>query len=135
MGKRPPSTGDRKTTPPATQPHGEGGAAYGSSDHSFTLQTIVQVQNTLGRLENSVNTLVTSNSTLTTKVGRMEKVIYAAGLILVICLAVGGFMLSAAKDFALVYYKASLDAQNRATHIEQPAVAAPPTVSKPPAGK
>lgn len=81
----------------------------------------MEMQKSVGSLESSVNNLtvqITSQKQsmdgLKTKVGSIEKIMYAAGIILIISLTLGGWMLSTAKDFAMTYYKASIEAQARA---------------------
>lgn len=87
-------------------------------DHSFTLQAVMEMQKSIGALDASVKSLTEATSALRAsvtdvkdKVSKIEKTIYAAGVVLVIGLAAGGWMLNAAKDFALTAYKASVEAQ------------------------
>lgn len=127
------SAASHASTPPdapsgATTPHGYAG----HNDHSFTLQAIMEMQKSVGALESAVNGLTTqigsqkqSMDDLKKKVGHVEKVMYAAGVILLIGLSLAGWLLSTAKDFAMTYYKASLDAQ-----VKQQATVVPPPLKK-----
>lgn len=96
------------TTPPASTP-GES-SAFGSHDHSFTLQSVLQMQNTLGKLEQAVGALLESEEKTRTKLSRIEKILYAAGVVLLIFLGVTGWMLNTAKDFAMEYFKQTMHA-------------------------
>jgi hypothetical protein len=101
-------------------------------DDSFTLQAVMEMQKTLGKLDHAVTLLVASEADTKAKIGRIEKVFYAAGVVLLICLSLGGWMLTAAKDFAMTYYKASLEAQKPLVIIPQtaqPQQANPPIAS------
>lgn len=105
----------------------------GHSDHSFTLQAVMEMQKSIGAMECSVGHLSSKLDSqkqtmddMRKVVGSIEKVIYAAGVILLIALALGGWMLSTAKDFAMTYYKASIEAQ-----AKPQATAAPTPVAKP----
>lgn len=80
----------------------------------------MEMQKTLGKLDHAVTLLVASESATKEKIGRIEKVIYASGVVLLICLSLGGWMLSAAKDFAMTYYKASLEMQHRQVPAQPP---------------
>lgn len=96
-----------------------------NSDHSFTLQAVMEMQKSMGALETSVNNLATQISSqkqsmddLKTKVGTIEKNMYAAWVILAIAIVAGGWMLNTAKDFAMMYYKTSIE-----THPKLPSTA------------
>lgn len=85
------------------------------------------MQKSIGGLEASVNNLATqigsqkqSIDDIKTKVGAIEKTMYAAGIILVISLAIGGWMLNTAKDFAMMYYKTTIEAQAKSLSSTPP---------------
>ncbi len=76
------------TTPPsypAVPPPG-----YGQSDHSFTLQAIMEMQRSLGGLENAVENLRTKVDAQGTTIGRIEKIVIAATAVVTV---VGGIVL------------------------------------------
>ena len=114
-------------TPPASTPQGVT-PAY-SGDHSFTLQATMEMQKTLGKLENAVTSLVISEKETKDKLGRIEKIIYAAGVVLLVVLGIGGWMLNTAKDFAMTYYKAAVESQKPASIVVPPV--SPKPSSKP----
>lgn len=89
---------------------------YVGGDHSFTLQAIMELQRSTGELRSSVQSLKESIEKLDSNIERSlqrvdsrmdrfdEKVsgvthkIYAAGVVLLILLAVGGFIVNKAWD-------------------------------------
>lgn len=109
--KRPKETQPEPTTPPATTPMA--GVAYGMHDHSFTLQAILEMQKTLGKLEASVEKLSESDRETCSKINRIEKIMYAAGVVLIIAIAVGGWFLNTATSIATEYVKASMSSQEQ----------------------
>lgn len=95
----------------------------------------MQMQKSIGGMETAIDNLCTqiegqrtTIKELKAKAGHVEKIMYAAGIFLVGALAIGGWIVSSAKDFAMTYYKASLDAQAK---ITAPATAIP-TAPQPP---
>lgn len=71
---------------------------YIGNDHSFTLQTIMELQKSNGQLIESVNSLRITIETQNSKLKNIEdgltsvnQKIYAAGIVLTIALVVGGF--------------------------------------------
>jgi hypothetical protein len=57
--------------------------AFPGSDYSFTLQAVFEMQGRLGRLEQAVETLTDQQKDNNTKIQHMEKVIYAATVIVI----------------------------------------------------
>lgn len=107
------------TTPQAT-PAGtpNGGFSGQQHGHDFTLQAVMEMQKSIGSIESSINNLADkigdqsqAMSDLKKKVGSIEKVMYAAGVVLLISLTLAGWMINAGKDFAMTYFKASVNAQ------------------------
>ena len=82
------------------------------------------MQKSIGKLENSVDSLIKNDEKTSGKLSRIEKVMYAAGVILLISVTIGAWMLNAAKDFAMTYYKASMEAQR--TPVPPPEQLKPP---------
>ncbi len=77
-------------------------------DHSFTLQAIMEVQKTLGNLDGKLGAvadrldkLENRVSSLDDKLSGVTHKLYAAGVVLAIALAVGGFLLNKSWDRAL----------------------------------
>ena len=77
-------------------------------DHSFTLQAIMELQKSVGQLTEAVNTTRSSLDKQGEHLGKIEEKIsgithklYAAGVVLAIGLAVGGFLLNKSWDKAL----------------------------------
>lgn len=120
----------RESTPPETVASSTPPAYSGHHDHSFTLQAVMEMQKSIGSLESTVATLVSkldankaSMDELKKKVGTVEKVIYASGVVLILALSLGGWMLNTAKDFAMTYYKASLESQIKSGATQTPPAA------------
>jgi hypothetical protein len=81
------------------------GAGQGSVEHNFTLQGVYDLHRDTGRLLEATNSLKTSIDKLDGKVDKLgEKIsgmshkMYAAGVVLVILVAVGGFIVNKAWD-------------------------------------
>lgn len=77
----------------------------GLVDHSFTLQAIMDLQKSNGQLTEAVSSLRLSIDKLNSKLDRVEGTvsgvkhkIYAAGVVLAILVALGGFMVNKAWD-------------------------------------
>lgn len=92
---------------PQTTPTGVG---YGHPEYHF-VQSVMELQKSVTRMETILADVKQTTEDTRSKVSRFEKVLYAAGVVLVVTLAIGGWMLNAAKDFAMTYYKASIEAQ------------------------
>jgi len=71
----------------------------------------MELQKSMVRVETVLESVKKSAEETKEKVSRFEKILYAAGVIMVICVVVGGWFLSAAKDFAMTYFKATVEAQ------------------------
>lgn len=71
----------------------------------------MEMQKSIGKMEHSVESLCESEKETRAKIGRIEKVIYAAGVVMIIAIGIGGWTVNAAKDFAMEYFKTSLEAQ------------------------
>lgn len=104
---------DEKGQPPA------GNIGYGHPEYHF-VQHVVELQKTVTRIEVTLEKVEKSTEDTKAKVSRFEKVMYAAGVILVIAIGVGGWILNTAKDFALLHYRTTLEAQAKAAHAYQP---------------
>lgn len=133
MAARRPAVQD--STPQATPAGTPSPTERGQHGHDFTLQAVMEMQKSIGGLESSVKVLgekfdkqSDSVSDLKKKIGHVEKVMYAAGVILICTLAIGGWLLNSAKDFAMTYYKASLDAQTKT--VAQNPIPLPPPIKR-----
>lgn len=63
----------------------------------------------MGKVEGAMQGISDDVGELKKKVSRIEQVMYCAGVLLIIFMVVGGWMLNAAKDLALVTYQQSLE--------------------------
>jgi hypothetical protein len=63
-------------------------------DRGYIAEQLSQIQHTLGGLREAVDGLKTSSRTHGEKLERINKIIFAAGVVLIIVLSVGGFILN-----------------------------------------
>jgi hypothetical protein len=98
-----------------------------NGDHSFTLQAVMQMHKSMGSLEASIKNLSdavdrqrASTDEVKKKLGNIEKVMYAAGVVLIIAVTAGGWIMNTTKDFALLAYKASIEVQKPAQEPPRP---------------
>lgn len=113
--RSPDSTPDSlAAAPPSPAPH---------HDHSFTLQAIMDLQKTVTALTVSVEAMKQSVDDTRSKVSKFEKILYAASVVLLITLAGGGWILNTVKDFAMLHYRTTLEAQSRMPQQAPPATA------------
>jgi hypothetical protein len=80
---------------------------YGHPEFHF-IQVAMELQKSVTRVEAVLEDVKKTNENMGAKVSRLEKIAYAAGIVLLIFLTVAGWMLNTAKDFALDYFKESL---------------------------
>ncbi|TAL87487.1 MAG: hypothetical protein EPN46_03890 [Candidimonas sp.] len=120
-------------------------ATYGAPGHDFTLQTIMELQKSVGALGATITSLTQSVAEHTTKVDRIEdhlqkkiedigdKVssmshkIYAAGVVLAILVVIGGWMVN--KSWELVSAIATPAIQQAVQHDLNSQNSAPPKQS------
>lgn len=69
----------------------------------------MEMQKTLGKMEHAVENLASDMKDIKAKTSRMEKILYAAGVVIAIGIFVGGWMINTGKEFAILAYKESLD--------------------------
>ena len=93
-------------------------------NQDYAISMLMEIQKTLGKNEALLTQLSVDVSAVKAKVSKVEKVMYAAGVVLVICVGVGGWMLNTAKDFVFLAYKNSLEQQQKPA-IAPPAPTAP----------
>ena len=121
---------DVPPTPPQTTPKLIG---YGHPEYNF-VQGLMELNSTVARMQAVLEQVKQASDDTKAKVARLEQIAYAGAAIIVIAVAVGGWMLNTAKDFALTYYRASIEAQARQTQGTSsppaPATGAPPAVGK-----
>ena len=86
---------------PQTNPPG----SYPMADYSFTLQAVMDLQKTVGQLTEAVNSLKNTIEKQDSRFNRIEEKLsgvthklYAAGVVLAILLALGGFIVNKAWD-------------------------------------
>lgn len=91
----------KQTAPelPATSP-----IPYPSTEHNWTLQTVFELQKNVSQLTEAVRHLADQSKEDGKKLDRMSHVIYAAGVVLALLLAVGGWTLKIASDIAVSYF-------------------------------
>ncbi len=85
-----------------------------NADYSFTLQAIMDMQKSVGQLTEAINGLKESSleqkkttELLSEKLSGVTHKIYAAGIVLAILVAIGGFIVDKAADLAIEQIKAS----------------------------
>lgn len=113
-------------TIPQTPPPGIG---YGHPEFHF-VQISMELQKSVTRMETVLEEVKKTTDDTKAKVSRFEKIIYAAGVVLVVALAIAGWMLNTAKDFAMMYYKTTIEAQSK--QAAQPPAPAPASDKKRP---
>lgn len=91
----PESVGGATTPPPS----------YANQDHSFILQTVMELQKSTGELTSAVNALKESIDKQDSKMDKIEGTVsgvthkmYAAGVVLAILVVIGGFIVNKAWD-------------------------------------
>lgn len=96
--------GEPSVTPPFSGHH----------DHSFTLQTVMALQKSVGELTGEIRAMNASIGRVETKLDKLEdKVsavthkIYAAGVVLTIAMAAGAFFVNKIADLAIDQLKAA----------------------------
>lgn len=99
------------STSPQTTPKAVG---YGHPEYNF-VQGLMELNSSVARMQAVLEQVKQSSDDTKAKVARLEKIAYAGTVIILIAVAIGGWALNTAKDFALTYYKASIDAQVKAT--------------------
>lgn len=93
-----------QTPPPKT--------GMGYAEYPFVM-SVVELQKSVAKLETTLEHVNRSVDETKGKVSRFEKIIYAASVLLVIVIAVGGWLANAVKDFALTYYKNSIELESK----------------------
>lgn len=81
------------TTPPS----------YVGSDYSFTLQTVLDLKGSVGRLSQAVETLIDTSKDQGRKIDRISHIIYAAGAVVTLLGIVAGFLLNKLADVLIVF--------------------------------
>lgn len=88
----------------------------GHQDHSFTLQAIMEMNKTLGQLCEKTDSLKTQINNFDTRLATVESTVsgisqkmYAAGIILIILLAIGGFIVNKAWDLMADLIKPTIE--------------------------
>ena len=90
-------TGGNYTPPPPTP----GGGYTNPDQHSFMLQSIMEMQRSIGAMESSINTMTESNREQCKKIDTLGKrFAWAAGAVIT-ALAVGGYFIDKMWDVAL----------------------------------
>lgn len=98
-----PKTGSGSRSTPGSLPP-TSPLAYPGTEHSWTLQTVFELQKNVGQLTEAVKHLDEHSKDNGKKLDRMSHIIYAAGVVLALLLAVGGWTLKIASDIAVSYF-------------------------------
>jgi len=72
---------------------------------------LMELQKSAARLDATIESLQKTVDETKSKVSRIEKTMYVATGIILVAFVVGGWMANSVKDVAMVYIKASIDAQ------------------------
>jgi len=73
----------------------------------YLVEMMMQMQHSLGELKSDVSHLKTASERHGEKLGRIEKILFASGVVLALLLSVGGFFLNKIWDGILVLLKTS----------------------------
>jgi hypothetical protein len=73
----------------------------GSTDYSFVLPTLMEIQRGIGKLDEAVNTLKSKADEQGKKLEGIDRKIYAAIAILAVCGAVLGFLINKGVDLLI----------------------------------
>jgi len=86
---------NRPTTPPISYP---------GTEHNWTLQTVFELQKTVGQLTQAVTTLTDQQKQFSTKLDRISHQIYAALAIILLVGAILTFFSKGINDMLVHYY-------------------------------
>ena len=81
--------------------------SYSSGDYSYTVELVGTIQNQLGKLTQAVETLTKESTEIRKKVDKLSHIVYAAGVVGAILVAVAGFVASKIVDAVIATIKAS----------------------------
>src|SRR4051812_28909230 len=70
---------------------------------------LMEMQKSMGKSELALEIISKDLSELKGKASRVEKIMYAAGFFLLICVATGEWLLNPAKDFVMMNYRPPLE--------------------------
>lgn len=90
----------------------------GHPEYHF-VQSVMELQKSVTKLETTLEHVNRSVDETKGKVSRFERIMYAAGVLLVIAIAVGGWVANALKDFALAYYKSAIELEAKPVNQNQ----------------
>jgi hypothetical protein len=76
-----------------------------SGDYTYTVEIVMGMQRTLGKIEQAVDTLTTDARETSKKVNRLSHIIYAAGVVGAIALAIFIFMANKLADALIATLK------------------------------
>jgi hypothetical protein len=90
------STGDQPPRFPETTPQ-----TYPGSEFSFTLQTVIEIQKSVGQLQEAVGTLKVQSQRHDEKLDKINLRIYGATAVLIVLGAILGFLLNKGVDLLI----------------------------------
>jgi hypothetical protein len=76
-----------------------------SGDYSYILEIVMGMQRTLGKIEQAVDTLTTDSRENIRKVSRLSHIIYAAGVVVLIAVAIFSFTANKLADALIAALK------------------------------
>lgn len=100
---------DRQQVPPSTAQSSVPPTYRHVIDQDYAISMLMEMQKSMGKLEQAVATISFELSDIKKKVNTFEKILYAGGILLTIFLFIGGWAINAAKDVWLEGYKSSLE--------------------------
>jgi hypothetical protein len=95
-----PREGGRETTTPSRFPETTP-QVYPGSDYSFTLQAVLELQKSVGQLQEAVSTLKDQAKQHSDKLEKISLRIYAATAVLVVLGSIIGFLLNKGVDLLI----------------------------------
>lgn len=106
MAKQPKSDASREAAPQAF-PEVPPPAYSQAVNASWVVESMMQVQQSIGKLEAKVDQLTSASDKQSTKIDKISHIIFAAGAVLAVILTVGGFFLNKIWDGIFVLIKAA----------------------------
>lgn len=95
----------RNATTPEGYPAFPPGGSYPSGDYSYTVEVCMQMQRTLGQVEQSVKILIDDFREERKKINRLSHIIYAGGVVGTIALAILIFLANKLADVFIASLK------------------------------
>src|SRR2546425_492681 len=94
----------RQDSVPGSLPEGTP-SSYPGSDYSFTLQSVMEMQKSVGQLIQAVTTLTETSKKHDEKIDKISHRVYAASVVIAIFTAIGAFLLNKIADAVIAALK------------------------------